>query len=374
MTMTKTALHQIRFSPTEKSLFFPTLRKRVDDYFQQKEISRNANAEMILKTVILLSGYIVPFIFLVFFQTQAWLAAVLWILMGICMAGIGMSVMHDANHGAYSSRQKVNDWIGYSLNLLGGAAFNWKIQHNHLHHTFTNISSHDEDIKDRAIMKFNPHSKRKPIQTFQHYYAFFFYGLITLYWVLAKDLVQFFLFKKLGVNKNSRMQNLMLLIRMSLMKISYFSLMILIPLFVIGKDPLSWIGGFLLMHFTAGIILTLIFQMAHSVEGTVHPLADEDGKITSDWAVHQMQTTVNFSRDNRLLSWYIGGLNYQIEHHLFPRICHVHYPALSSIVEKTAQEFGIHYLENKSFGEAFFSHVRYLKKLGSLPSMNEAIA
>jgi linoleoyl-CoA desaturase len=281
--------------------------------------------------------------------------------------------MHDANHGAYSSSQQVNDLIGYSLNLLGGAAFNWKIQHNLLHHTYTNVSSHDEDIKDRAIMKFNPHSKRKSIQRFQHFYAFFFYGLITIYWVLAKDLVQYLLFKKIGMNKNTASENLMLLFRISLMKILYLLVMLVIPVYLLDKSTGLWIGGFFLMHFTAGIILTLVFQMAHSVEGTVHPLADEEGKISSDWAIHQMQTTVNFSRGNRLLSWYLGGLNYQVEHHLFPRICHVHYPAISVIVEKTAREFGVPYLENKTFGEAFLSHVRYLKQLGTMPSLNEAI-
>jgi linoleoyl-CoA desaturase len=160
---------------------------------------------------------------------------------------------------------------------------------------------------------------------------------------------------------------------MSLMKITYFGLMIALPLWVMHKAPGAWISGFLLMHFTAGIILTLVFQMAHSVEGTAHPLPDEEGKIPSDWAIHQMQTTVNFSRNNRLLSWYLGGLNYQVEHHLFPKICHVHYPAISHIVEATAREYGVPYLENKTFGQAFFSHVRYLKQLGTLPSMNEAI-
>lgn len=373
MIAAKYSLPQIRFIPPEKSQFFSTLRKRVDDYFNEQGISRNANWEMRLKSIILLSGYLLPFFYLISFQSAQWMDFSLWVIMGISLAGIGMSVMHDANHGAYSSRQKVNDWIGYSLNLLGGAACNWKIQHNQLHHNFTNVSSHDEDIKDRAIMKFNPHSRRKSIQSFQHFYAFFFYGLITIYWVLVKDLVQFFLFRKIGLNKNTRMQNFLLLLRISLMKISYFSSMILIPVFFLDKNPGWWIAGFLLMHFTGGVILTLVFQMAHSVEGTIHPLPDESGKIASDWAVHQMQTTVNFSRQNRLLSWYIGGLNYQIEHHLFPKICHVHYPALSPIVQETAREFGIPYLDNPSFQEAFISHIRFLKNMGSLPTLNEAI-
>jgi linoleoyl-CoA desaturase len=373
MNSSNAGLRQIRFSPVEKNLFFPTLRKRIDQYFADAGISRHANAEMKWKTFILLAAYILPFVSMLYWDVPGSSGFLLWMVMGIAVAGIGMSVMHDANHGAYSSSQKVNDWVGYSINLLGGAAFNWKIQHNLLHHTYTNISSHDEDIKDRAIMKFNPHSKRKGIQQFQHYYAFFFYGLITIYWVLGKDLVQFFLFKRIGMNKNTSVQNMVLILRMSLMKLSYFGIMLVIPIWLMNRPAGLWIGGFLLMHFTAGIILTLVFQMAHAVEGTIHPLADEQGKIENDWAIHQMQTTVNFSRNNRLLSWYLGGLNYQVEHHLFPKICHVHYPAISHIVEATAKEFGVPYLENKSFGEAFYSHVRFLRQLGSLPSLNEAI-
>lgn len=372
MSSTQQGLSAIRFLPKEKSPFFATLRKRVDAYFAETGKSRHADAGMRLKTIILLTGYLLPFASMVFFGMVGWNGYLLWILMGISVAGIGMSVMHDANHGAYSSSQKINDLIGYSLNLLGGASFNWKLQHNILHHTYTNISSHDEDIKDRAIMKFNPHSRRKGIQRFQHIYAFFFYGLITLYWVLAKDLVQFFLFIRLGVNKNSAPENVLLFLRMTLTKISYFALFIGLPLWM-GMPAGFLVAGFILMHFTAGIILTLVFQMAHSVEGTSHPLPDADGVIHTDWAIHQMQTTKNFCRDNALLSWYLGGLNYQVEHHLFPRICHVHYPALSRIVESTAAEFGVPYLENKSFGSAFFSHINFLKSLGQLPSLNEAI-
>ena len=372
MTKANTTLGQIRFTPTEKNLFYPTLRKRVDQYFIDHKISRNANGEMVMKTIILICGYLLPFVAMLVFSITGPFGYFLWAVMGFSVAGIGMSVMHDANHGAYSSSQKVNDLIGFSINLAGGAAFNWKLQHNVLHHTYTNISSHDEDIKDRAIMKFNPHSKRKGIQRFQHFYAFFFYGLITIYWVLAKDIVQYFLFIKLGVNKNSPAENRMLLLRIILLKLIYFSVLIGVPLYLgMPVDFLIW--GFLLMHFTAGMILTLVFQLAHSVEGTVHPLADDEGRISSDWAIHQMQTTVNFSRKNKFLSWYLGGLNYQVEHHLFPKICHVHYPALSEIVEATAKEYGVPYLENRSFGEAFMSHVRYLKELGSLPSFNEAL-
>jgi linoleoyl-CoA desaturase len=132
--------------------------------------------------------------------------------------------------------------------------------------------------------------------------------------------------------------------------------------------------GFVLMHAVSGIVLTVVFQLAHTVEGTEHPLPDEHGTLENSWAIHQMLTTVNFSPNNRWLSWYVGGLNYQIEHHLFPNICHVHYPALAPIVRQTAAEFGIPYLQNDTFGQALKSHINLLHRLGRLPAANEAIA
>jgi linoleoyl-CoA desaturase len=369
MTQTFQAL---RFAPPEKSLFFPTLRKRVDAYFSENNISKNANGEMVVKAIVLFSGYLLPLLYMILARPESAWSLLLWVFMGVAVAGIGMSVMHDANHGAFSKSQRTNDWVGYSLNLLGGAVFNWKLQHNILHHTYTNIPTLDEDIKNRGVLSFHPYSRIKKMQRFQHIYAIFFYGLITLYWVIGKDWVQLAQFTRSGVNKNTPAENWNIGIRIALIKIFYFLVLLGLPL-AAGMPAGLVIGGFLLMHFVAGVILTIIFQMAHTVEGTSHPMPNEQGVIENDWAIHQMETTVNFSRKNRLLSWYVGGLNYQVEHHLFPRICHVHYPKLAPIVEATAREFGVPYLENKTFGDALASHFRLMKTVGTLPSWNEAI-
>lgn len=327
---------------------------------------------MVVKAIVLFSAYLLPLVYMFVAGPQSGWSLLLWVLMGVAVSGIGMSVMHDANHGAFSKSQRTNDWVGYSLNMLGGAVFNWKLQHNILHHTYTNIATLDEDIKNRGVLSFHPYARPKKVQRFQHIYAIFFYGLITLYWVVGKDWVQLAQFTRSGVNKNTAAQNWNIGIRIALIKVFYFLMVLGLPL--AGGMPTGLvIGGFLLMHFVAGVILTIIFQMAHTVEGTSHPLPNEHGVIENDWAIHQMETTVNFSRKNRLLSWYVGGLNYQVEHHLFPRICHVHYPKLAPIVEATAREFGVPYLENKTFGEALASHFRLMKTVGSLPSWNEAI-
>ncbi|MBW7467603.1 linoleoyl-CoA desaturase [Pontibacter aydingkolensis] len=364
---------KIKFVSKDRNLFFATLRKRVDTYFTENNISKNANSEMIVKSVVLLACYVVPFIYLLAFQPSFPLSLILWFIMGLGVAGIGMSVMHDANHGAYSSNKRVNFLMGHTLNLVGGSAFNWKLQHNILHHTYTNVVDMDEDIQDRLVLRFSPHTNVKFYHKLQWLYAFFFYGLLTLYWVIAKDFVQYFLFIKNGVNSNSDKENKKMLLKIIVMKVLYFLVMLVLPVVVFGIPFLHVLLGFLLMHFVAGIVLTVVFQLAHTVEGTTHPRPDENGTIENDWAIHQMHTTVNFSRDNRFINWYVGGLNYQIEHHLFPRVCHVHYPAISHIVKETAEEFGIPYMENKTFWQALRSHINTLRRFGKLPSLNEAI-
>ena len=364
---------KIKFVNKEKSLFFPTLRKRVDAYFADNNISRTANTAMIIKSIVLLLTYLLPFALLLALQPAFPLSLLLWFMMGLGVAGIGMSVMHDANHGAFSSSKHVNAVMGYTLNLVGGSAFNWKLQHNILHHTYTNVVDVDEDIQDRLVLRFSPHTKVKFFHQLQWVYAFVFYGLLTLYWVVAKDFVQYALFKKNGVNANTASENRTWLMKLVAMKAIYFFTVLGVPALFFGIPFGEVLLGFLLMHFVAGIVLTVIFQLAHTVEGTSHPRPDAQGNIENDWAIHQLNTTVNFSRNNKLLSWYVGGLNFQIEHHLFPRVCHVHYPAIAKIVKETAEEFNIPYLENKTFGQAVRSHIATLHRFGRLPDLNEAI-
>lgn len=364
---------QVKFVNRDKNQFFSTLKKRVDHYFADNEVSKFANTTMVIKTIVLLSFYIIPFAAILIFQPPFLLALVIWLVMGAAVAGLGMSVMHDACHGAYSSNKIINWIMSHVLNLLGGSTANWKLQHNILHHTYTNVTHMDEDIDDKLMLRFSPHTKVRKVHRFQWLYSFFFYGLTTLYWVTAKDFIQFVKYRRNGVNTNSRAENRMMLVKLIALKTAYLFAFLVVPTLFFGIPFGQILLGFVLMHFAAGIILTVIFQLAHSVEGTSHPLPDQNGIIENDWAIHQLNTTVNFSRRNKWLSWYIGGLNYQVEHHLFPRVSHVHYPAISHIVKDTAEEFGVPYLEKETFSAALQSHIAFLKKLGRLPDLNEAI-
>ncbi len=360
-------------SPEDTKDFYKILIKRVDNYFTTNHISKTANATMIFKTIVLVTAYVVPFILMVTLHPDFNIQLLLWTIMGISVAGVGMSVMHDANHGSYSNNDTVNYILGHTLNLLGGSVFNWKLQHNILHHTYTNIVHMDDDIQDRLVLKFSPHTKVKFYHKLQHFYAFFFYGILTLYWTVAKDFIQFYQFTRDGVNPNSAKQNWITFFQILAVKVVYFYVVFYIPIHYFEFAFWQILVGYLLMHFWAGLILTTIFQLAHTVEGTTHPLPS-NGTIENNWAIHQLNTTVNFSRKNKWLSWYVGGLNFQVEHHLFPKICHVHYPEIAPIVKATAEEYGIPYLENQSFGDALNAHIKALYRFGHLPNINTAIS
>jgi linoleoyl-CoA desaturase len=361
-----------RFVPTEKSQFFGILQKRVNQYFKEKGISRHATPEMIVKTVILLSSWVIPVLLLNFLHLTTASVIALYLILAFAQAGIGMSVMHDANHGAYSNKMWVNRWLGNSLNLIGGMSFNWKIQHNVLHHTYTNIHGVDDDITDKLIVRLDPHTEPKKIYRFQGVYIFFIYSIMTLYWAVAKDYVQFFKYRKQGLHRFKASKGRSLFVSMTLLKLAFFAYMIILPIVIQGYSVGLIVGGFLLMCAVSGSVLAFVFQLAHSVEEADFPLPTDKNEIQNEWAIHQLNTTVNFARENRLLSWYVGGLNYQVEHHLFPNICHVHYPAISQIVEETAKEFNVPYLCAPSLGHAFRSHMATIRKLGYVPELDLA--
>lgn len=365
---------KIKFVNKDKTVFFNVLKERVDNYFVENKISQHADPSMVFKTIFMISLYFVPFVLILTGLATGWAYWLCWITCGVGMAGIGMSVMHDANHGAYSDNNRVNNFVGNILYFIGGDRSNWKTQHNVLHHTYTNISGHDEDINDKVGMRFSPNGKHSKAQRFQVIYVFFFYSLMTLYWSTTKDFGQWWRYKKHGHDRSEGLQRFKSLMVIVLWKLIYFGYMMVLPIMVLDVPVWQVITGFLLMHAVAGLILSVVFQLAHVVENTEFPLPDEKGNIENEWAIHQLQTTADFAKNNWLVTFYVGGLNYQAIHHLFPRICHVHYPKIAPIVAETAKEFGVPYIYNESFGSAFASHIRMLSKLGRKEISFTAIA
>ncbi len=356
----------IKFSQQNRQ-FTNTLRSRVDSYFKTNNISKNANAKMVLKTIAMLSIYLVPYFLLVFnvLTFSNWLIFGLYIIMGIGMAGVGFSIMHDANHGSYSKNPAVNKLLSFTMYLLGGSPLNWQIQHNVLHHTFTNISGKDEDIDAPIwLLRFSPHSPHYKIQKYQHLYAWFFYSLITIMWSITKDFKQLARYNEMDLLKTRNTTYGVELVKLIVAKIFYYAFMFVVPMVFISAPWWVILLGYVTMHLVCGVIISVVFQLAHVVPEMNFPMPDEKGQMEDDWTIHQLKTTANFARENKILSWFVGGLNHQIEHHLFPNICHIHYNAISKIVKETAREFNIMYLEIPSFRQAVKLHARELKVLG----------
>lgn len=355
----------IKFSgldPKEK-MFAAAVRQNVNNYFKENKISTKGNFTLATQTVAMLLLYIVPFVLVLTLPMNAWTALLLALLMGIGMAGIGMCVMHDAVHGSYSNKDWVNKVMGATMYLLGSNVFNWKVQHNIMHHAYTNIEGFDEDIAARGPIRLSEYAPLKAIHRYQYIHAFFFYGLMTIS-KLTKDFSQLVVYNKEGITQKHNINPTWEYIKMVLVKLVYLFVFIGLPVIF---TPFSWwqvLLGFFFMHWIAGCILSTIFQMAHVVEGAEQFKPDAGNIIHTEWAVHELKTTSDFARNNLFLNWYIGGLNFQVEHHLFPNICHVHYRKIAPIVEKTAREFGFMYNLKPSFTSAFMSHVQRLKQLG----------
>ena len=354
------APRKVTFNNKRARGFSQSVKERVNAYFDDNGISRHANAQMIVKTIALVSLYVVAYLAVMLGNLPLGVMWLLCVVMGIGMAGIGFSVSHDALHGAYSSNDKVNTALGLTFDLLGANGYIWKITHNVVHHTYTNIHQHDEDLEVAEFIRLSPHSEYKPIHRLQHFLAFPAYSFATVFWAFIKDYKYFFK-AHLGPyeNKSHPAKEWIILI---VTKILYYTYTIALPLMLLDITFIQWLIGFMTLHMVAGIILGVIFQLAHVVEQTDHPLPDENAHIDNHWLIHEMETTANFARENKLLCWYVGGLNFQIEHHLFPKVCSIHYPAISHIVEATAKEYGVPYHMNDTFLGAVASHYRVLKK------------
>ena len=355
----------VRFNTNSNKDFQSELRRRVDSYFKENNISKTGNWRLYIKTFVMFSAYITPFLlitFNVFDSKLSWF--ILAVLMGFGMAGIGMSVMHDACHGSYSKNDRLNRILGFfSIAFLAGNSQNWKTQHNVIHHTYTNVHELDEDIAPIGVLRFEPHSDKKWIHKLQFVYAWFFYGFLTLAWSTVKDFKQVIRYNKEGHldAANTTLRKELTIIILS--KIVYYGYM-LIPYFVIPEMTLlEWVIGFCTMHFVAGLTLAIIFQLAHVTDDNEYPMPD-NGELEHNFFVHQLSTTMNFATKNPVISYVVGGLNFQVEHHLFPNISHIHYPRISKIVQSTAEEFNLPYHTGKTFWGALAAHTKMLYILG----------
>jgi linoleoyl-CoA desaturase len=345
--------------------FYTALKTRVDKYFNENKIRPTGNWHLFSKAMILIPAAIIIYAVLLLLPLPALAGVSLAALLGLILASIGFNVMHDACHGSYSRKKWVNELMGYSLNALGGNAFIWKFKHNIVHHTYTNVDGVDDDIAKSPLMRQCASQKWVPAHRFQHFYVVLVYAISSFAWVFMMDFNKYFK-NKVFTTPLQRMEAKDHIL-FWLSKILYILFYIVIPVSLVGWGP--WAIGFTAMHLTLGLTLALVFQLAHVVEHAEFEAAAgmEHKMIENEWAIHQIKTTANFAPGNWLVNWYVGGLNYQVEHHLFPRVSHVHYPAISPIVRETCEEFNLPYNSYSTMTSSLVSHFRMMKKLGERP-------
>lgn len=350
------------------SEFGDVLNERVSAYFRHLKTGRNANAEMKIKTVVMFLALLIPYtLMLLDVFNSPLLFCLCWLLIAVGVSGIGLGVMHDANHDAYSRQKKVNALLGLTINLLGANQLNWKIQHNVLHHTYTNIEGYDDSLEAGKLLRFSPHQIWRKQHRYQFYYAWFLYSLQTISWILLTDFQRMSRYRRAGLlEKMSKHSYSYLVIEMILFKLLHLFIFLIIPLMIVSVPSWWVLSGFIGMHLCAGFFLACVFQATHVMPVCVYPLPDAAGKMENEWAVHQLVTSCNYATQSRWFSWFLGGLNFQAEHHLFPNICHVHYPAISKILRTTAAEFGLPYQHYRTFFGAIAAHARMLALLSKL--------
>lgn len=352
-------MQPIQFDMKKSKEFYQDLQKSVKSYFADKQKSDKGNWNLFSKTIILFSAWIALYLCILFVAKSTWAVIGLYIAFGMVGALIGFNVMHDWWHGSYSKNKKLNTMMGYAMNLLWSDINFWKISHNVLHHTFTNIEWYDDDIENRPIFRFHPDQPKKWFHKYQHIYWPIMYGLGLGNWIFYSDFRKFF--------KGNRWQNKLVKMKMK-DKIIFWATKVWLLLFyyVIPATQVWWIAalvGLVLMYYFMSLFVTTIFQLAHILEDT-SMVSHKDFKVEEHWAVHQIETTANFSMKNPVWTWLLWGLNFQIEHHLFPQISHVHYPQIAKIVQQLCHQYWIPYYSYATIWWAMWSHIRYIKNMG----------
>ena len=344
-----------------QSDFYDCLRSEVATYFREHHLKPTGDSRLYTKTAILVSLECFLFVVLVFFTpTNIFLSLFLCALLGITFALLGFNVMHDASHGSYSSKPWVNRVLSLLADHMGASSRNWKLKHVILHHTYTN-TMHDDDINLKPIMRIHPEEKPLWFHRFQAWYAIFLYFLQYIEWVFYNDFKKYFR-GKIGKTKItfSRMEHFTFWST----KLLYIGVFLVLPMFMVGVVPT--IVGYLVMGAACGLALSIVFQLAHVVETSMFPTANAEGKVDLPWAEAQVQETTDFAVNSKLAAWFLGGLNFQVVHHLFPKVSHVHYPALSKIVARVCKKYNITY-NQMTFWGALKSHFKTLDRLGNMP-------
>ena len=347
--------------PTVKQSFRAELKKRINEYFETTGQSLSGNSRLYAKAAILLLSFTFLYVHLVFFTPPVIWAVAECILLGVVVAGIGFNIMHDGAHGSFSKYKWLNKAAAFTLDVLGGSSFMWNVKHNVIHHAYTNVDGVDDDIDIQPWMRMSSTQPKHPLHRYQHVYFWFLYAMLYILWVFVLDYQKYFK-RKVGAMPLKKM-TVGDHISFWSFKLFYIGIFIVVPVLTVGFT--AWLVGFLTFGLVAGFVLSIVFQLAHTVEHTHFPMPDEEtGKLEDEWAIHQLKTTANFAPRNKFITWLVGGLNFQIEHHLFPNISHIHYTNIRRIIKQACAEYNVPYIEYPKMRQAVVSHVNFLKQMG----------
>ena len=361
----KSPIRSLRF--TQHRNFQKTLTERVDAYLASNHLPGRDLPAMYLKTAVVLAWWLGAYLLLLLGHLPPAANLALCLVWAMAIAAVGFNIMHDANHGGYSDHPTVNRLVSLSAELLGMSGFRWRTKHNVWHHTYTNIAGFDDDVETFGLMRLTPRAPWKPLHRGQVWYFWLVYSFIAFDFIL-RDFMMILTGKS---DANHVYPKMSAADKLTFWggKLCFTLIMFVFPLLVYPWWQV--LIGFLVVLLAVGLIMGIVFQLAH-VNGEVdfpQPVGDASGReatqhIENEWAVHQVETTADFAPHNPLLSFYVGGLNYQIEHHLLPHICHLNYPRLAPIVRATCEEFGIRYNCYPTWRGAFVGHLRQLRLMG----------
>ncbi len=355
----------IRFRvKNQDDVFFQELKGEVDQYLKRQTSGPYGNYLVVIKAVIFLSLFWGFYAAILFSGWPSWAIRVCYAMMGIFGLFIAFNISHDGAHGTLTRSPGLNKWLYYlTFNPLGTDAYLWGLRHRKSHHLFPNVDGVDVDIDSNFLVRLSPNRPLLPHHHWQYLYAPLLYGLFTLQWVLLKD--WHYLFRKNLANMHDIKHPPLEIAGVILAKLFHFGYIIVLPI-VVGLSPGVVISGYLIYHVAMSYFFLFTNIMNHHSEEAEFPRRDAEGYLPGSWAGHQIRTCLDFHPTSQLWTFFFGGFNAHAAHHLFPNVCHVHYPAISKIIARLVKKYDIQY-HHSDWWSAFKSHFRHLKSLGQTP-------
>lgn len=359
-------MEHIRFQK-ETSGFYSELTSSIDQYFKVNKISYRANKQMLVKIAILFLIYCVGYFSIYLYKENTLVLFLTYSFIGAWSVLLGLNIGHDASHNAIFQKKSQNELLLYIFEMVGTNSYNWKNRHIGAHHAFPNVMDHDSDIQQTNLVKIFPKDKHQSFHAFQHLYMPFLYLFYILRWVVYRDFKDIGT-KKIGVFNNSNYP-VKEIYKMILSKIFYAFYMIVLPAVLLDYTLGDMLFAFFILTVSGSLVITMVLLSTHVGEDANFPEPDEKGFLPHSWSYHQVLTAADFGTGSWLLNQLFGGFNHHVIHHLFPNICHIHYPQLTPILKEVIQKHNMPYRHKKYLFSAMFSHFKLLFRNGKIQTI-----